>query len=591
MPHPPSTAPTPKGRLKSLGLLMSYVRPYTASMAGVLVALIITSSSVLGIGKGLAYLIDQGFSQNNPALLDKALIVLMAVTLLLAAATYARFFLITYVGERVVADIRSDVYKHVIHMSPSFFETTKTGEILSRLTADTVLLQVVVGSSFSVALRNILLLIGGLGLLIATSVTLTSYVLLIVPAVVIPIVVFGKQVRRYSRASQDKVAELSAFAEQSLSGIKTIQAYVREGLECEQFNTHVHSAYSVAMQRVKRRALLTAMVISMVFGAIGLVLWAGGHEVLSGELSAGALSSFIFYSVVVASAVGALSEVVGDLQRAAGATERLFELLKLEPDVKDPENPLPLPKEITGGVIFDDITFYYPARQDKAALEHFTLSIAPGEHVALVGPSGAGKTTVFQLLLRFYDPRQGRIAIDGVDTSRLPLAKLRSLFGYVPQDPVIFSASAFENIRFGRPEATDEEVLAAAKSAEALEFLEKLPQGLNSFLGEKGVRLSGGQRQRIAIARAILKDPKILLLDEATSALDTGSEKLVQAALSTLMQQRTTLVIAHRLSTVLNADRIVVIEQGRIDAIGTHTALMQQGGLYETLAKMQFEVT
>lgn len=585
--HPAHTPQ--KGQLKSLRFLLSYVRPYRSSLIAVLVALIVTSSTVLGIGKGISYLIDQGFAQNNPALLDKALIILLVITLLLAIATYARFFLITYVGERVVADIRRDVYRHVVHMPPGFFETTKTGEILSRLTADTVLLQMVVGSSLSIALRNTLLLIGGLGLLIATSVKLTGYILLIVPAVVIPIVLFGRRVRRYSRASQDKVAELSGYAEQSLSGIKTIQAYVREEIECTQFNQHVKSAYSVAMKRVRMRALLTAIVICMVFGSIGFVLWMGGHEVLAGELSAGKLSSFIFYSIVVAGAVGALSEVIGDLQRAAGATERLAELLHIEAEIKDPETPLSLPKDVKGRVSFHDITFYYPTRPDKPALERFSLDITPGEHVALVGPSGAGKTTVFQLLLRFYDPQYGQIFVDGVNTRELRLSDLRSVFGYVSQDPVIFSASAFDNIRFGNPQASNEEVIEAAKAAEAFEFIEKLPQGLHTFLGEKGVRLSGGQRQRIAIARAILKNPKILLLDEATSALDTANEKLVQTALSSLMKGRTTLVIAHRLSTVLNADKIIVIDKGKIEASGKHAALMQQGGLYETLAKMQLE--
>ena len=578
-----------KGNLKSLRSLRVYLKPYTLSLLGVGIALIFTSSAVLGIGKGLGYLVDKGFAQHNPDLLDKALLVLLAVTFLLACATYARYYLITYVGERVVADIRRDVYQHVIHLSPTFYETTKTGEILSRITADTALLQMAVGSSLSIALRNFLMLVGGIILLIITSPKLTGYVAFIVPAVIIPIILFGKRVRGFSRATQNKVAELASHAEQSLNGIRTIQAYVQEDWESNRFNNFVASAFTTAMKRVRMRALLTAMVICLVFGAVGLVLWIGGHDVLSGRMQAGQLSSFIFYSIVVAGSVGALSEVAGGLQQAAGATERLFELLYTKPDIHDPENPVSLSGKIEGRIEFNNITFLYPSQKEKTALESFTLQVSPGQHVALVGPSGAGKSTVFQLLLRFYDPQHGNITIDGCPIRQMKLAELRSLFGYVSQDPVIFSADAMENIRYGNPDATDEQVIEAAKAAEAYEFIAKLPQGFQTFLGEKGVRLSGGQRQRIAIARAILKNPKILLLDEATSALDTENEKLVQAALINLMKGRTTLVIAHRLSTVLTADNIVVIDNGMIDAMGTHQELTAQSGLYARLAKLQFD--
>lgn len=578
----------PKGELKNLRSLGQYLRPYTLSLVAVTIALIFTSGAVLGIGKGIGYLVDKGFAQNNPALLDQGLLVLLSITFLLACATYARFYLITYVGERVVADIRRDVYRHVIHLSPGFYETTKTGEILSRLTADTALLQMVVGSSLSIALRNILMLVGGIALLFFTSPKLTGYVAFIVPAVVTPIILFGRQVRRYSKASQDKVAELAAHAEQSLSGIKTIQAYVREPYESDRFDGFVNKAFRMAMQRVRMRALLTALVICLVFGAVGGVLWVGGHDVLAGKMKAGDLSSFIFYSVVVAGAVGALSEVAGSLQRAAGATERLFELLATEPDIKETVTPLPLPATIQGKISFENIVFRYPSQQQKTALHEFSLEVQPGEHVALVGPSGAGKSTVFQLLLRFYDPQEGSITVDGCNIRNLRLADLRSLFGYVSQDPVIFSADAMENIRYGNPDASDNDVIAAAKAAEAFEFIDRLPDGFHTFLGEKGVRLSGGQKQRIAIARAILKNPKILLLDEATSALDTENEILVQAALTHLMKGRTTLVIAHRLSTVLKADKIVVVNNGAIDAIGTHTQLVAEGGLYARLARGQF---
>lgn len=580
-----SASDRPKGELKSLPLLWAYLRPYRIHLFGMFIALIITSSAVLGMGKGMAYLVDEGFAGNNPALLDQALIVLLIVTAVLAVATYARFYLVTYVGERVIADIRRDVYRHIVHLSPSFFESTKTAEILSRLTSDTALLQVVVGSSLSVALRNTLTFIGGLVLLVLTSLKLTTYVAVILPLVLIPIIVFGRKVRRYSRLSQDKVAELASHAEQGIASIRTVQAYHREEWEAVQFSDQVTSAFRTAVSRVKLRALLTAIVILLIFGSIGIVLWIGGHDVLSGHMTAGALSSFIFYSMVVAGAVGSLSEVVGDMQRAAGATERLFELLNVPSDVQ--ERVTQQLEHFETDITFENVAFCYPSRPDRKALDGINLTITKGEQVAIVGPSGAGKTTLFQLLLRFYDPQQGRVMVDGKDIRSLSLVNLRQSFGYVSQDATIFSTSAYENIRYGRPEAAHEEILEAARAAEAFEFIAALPQGFDTYLGEKGVRLSGGQRQRIAIARAILKNPAILLLDEATSALDAANEVAVQQALQRLMQGRTTLVIAHRLSTVIKADRIIVLNHGVIEAIGTHQELLKLPGIYAELANLQ----
>ncbi|MCH7931041.1 MAG: ATP-binding cassette domain-containing protein [Proteobacteria bacterium] len=569
--------------------LLHYLAPYKLAIAGALAALTTAAATVLALGFGLRRLVDEGFRGDDTALLDQALLVMFGVVALMALASYSRFYLVSWLGERVVADIRRAVYDHIMGLSPAFFEITRTGDILSRLTTDTTVLQVVVGGTASMALRNVLLLIGGTVLLAVTSPKLTGLVILIVPVVIVPIVVLGRLVRRLSRATQDRVADVSAHIDESVGAVRTVQAFTHEALERRRFADRVEDAFATAIRRVRVRALLTAIVIVLVFGAVGWVLWEGGHDVISGRISAGELAAFVFYAVVVAGAVGALSEVVGELQRAAGATERLMELLAVKPEITAPANPTALPEPPRGAVVFDDVTFRYPTRPERSALDGFSLRVAPGETVALVGPSGAGKTTVFQLLLRFYDPQSGDITLDGV---RLPEADphaLRARMALVSQDPVVFAADAWDNIRYGRPDATDAQVRAAAEAAAACEFLDAQPQGFATDLGERGVQLSGGQRQRIAIARALLRDAPVLLLDEATSALDAESERAVQAALERLMVGRTTLVIAHRLATVLKADRIAVLDEGRVVAEGTHHQLIAEGGLYARLAELQFD--
>ncbi len=575
--------------LRPLKYLWPYLKPYSGTMLAAGAALVIAAGTLLTLGFGLRKLVDEGFRSDDAALLDQAVLVMLGVVVVLAGASYARFFLVSWLGERVVADIRKAVYSRTLSLSPAFFELAKTGEVLSRLTTDTTVLQVVVGSSASIALRNTLLFFGGLTLLIVTSPKLTGFVLLVVPLVVLPILIFGRRVRRFSRASQDRVADVGAYVEESLGAVRTVQAFTHEAADRAQFGQRVEEAFTTAVERIRARALLTALVLLLVFGAISIILWIGGRDVMAGEISPGELSAFIFYAVIVAGSVGAISEVLGDLQRAAGAAERLIDLLQTEPEITAPEDPLPLP-DGGGSLTFDEISFSYPARPGQSALQAISFSVKPGETVALVGPSGAGKSTVFQLLLRFYDPQAGRLQIEGTDLRRVDPIELRSVLALVPQEPVIFSDDVLENTRYGRPEASDEEVRRALQLAGCADFVDALPQGARTFLGEKGVRLSGGQRQRIAIARALLRDPRVLLLDEATSALDSESERLVQAGLERLMRDRTTLVIAHRLSTVMKADRILVIDQGRIVQSGSHAALMTESkGLYARLAALQFD--
>jgi ATP-binding cassette subfamily B protein len=588
------TASDRKGALAALKGLLPFLRPYRRQFGLAAIALVVAASATLAIPYAFKQMIDLGFGGSaggrNITNVNATFLALFGVAAVLAVATAARFFTVSWLGERVTADIRSAVYRHVVNQSPEFFETTQSGEVLSRLTTDTTLIQSVVGTSISLALRNTLLFAGGLVMLFVTSPKLSSIILGLLVLVVVPIVLYGRRVRKLSRDSQDRIADASAMAGEILNAMPTVQAFTHEKIEANRFGSAVEGAFQTAIRRIRARAFLTLLAIILVFGAIVFVLWLGAHAVLAGSMTGGDLGQFILYASIVAGAIGALSEVMGEAQRAAGATERLLELLSVKSDIQDPAQPRALPPRASGGaaVQLADVTFSYPSRPDTAALMHLSLAIRPGETVAVVGPSGAGKTTLFQLLLRFYDPQSGAIALDGVDIRDLDLHTLRGAIGIVPQDTVIFSADAMENIRYGRADATDAEVIAAARMAAAHEFIERLPQGYKSFLGERGVRLSGGQRQRIAIARALLKNPPLLLLDEATSALDAESERLVQSALEAAMVGRTTLIIAHRLATVQRADRIIVLEDGRIVETGTHASLVALGGVYANLAALQF---
>jgi len=586
-----NTAGRPKGDVKNLKPLMPYLRPYRLHIIAASIALIFTSSSVLGMGKGLQYLVDQGLGKHDTALLNEAFWMLMGVTVLLAVATYTRFYLVSYVGERFVADIRKDVYQHLLTMHISYFEVTSTGELLSRLSTDAQVLQTVIGSSLSVAARNILLFVGGFALLLFTSARLTGYVFLMVPVVIIPIIMIGRRVRHLGREAQKRIAEANAHAEETLNAMRTIQSLALEPYENERYSQRITAAMNASLGRISTRATLTALVIFLVFGAINIVLWIGGQDVLSGSISSGQLSAFVFYSVVVSGAVGAISEVWTDVQAAAGAAERLSELLALKAEIISPQTASEKTITQQASIRFDHVYFNYPMRPEKPAIADFTLDVESGKTVAMVGPSGAGKTTIFQLLLRFYDPKSGAVLLNGVDVRDYALPQLRSLIGIVPQDPVIFSGTARDNIRLGNIHASDDDIIAAARAASALDFLQAMPSGLDTYLGEKGVQLSGGQRQRIAIARAVIRNPKILLLDEATSALDSENEHAIQQALDRLVAGRTTFVIAHRLSTIMKADQIVLLNEGKIEAIGTHSELLGKSALYARLAELQFKTS
>ena len=555
---------------------------------GWLFFLAISSAATLTLPAAARFMIDRGFGQTDPQLLNAGFMGLFVVAMVMAAAGALRYFCITLLGERVAAKLRTRLYAHLLTLDQAFFERTRSGELVSRLAADTELVQTVVGSTLSLSLRSLLMLVGSTVMLIVTSPRLAGLTALVIPAVILPIVVLGRRVEKLSRESQDRIADASAVASESINAIHTVQAYTREPRERERYSNAVWLALKTAGHRIATTAWLTALVILLGFGAITLVLWAGAHAVLAGEMNAGVLAQFVLYAVVAAGSVGGLTEVWGELLRCAGALGRISELLDTRAEIRSPEQPIPLPRPLRGSIRIEQVGFHYPSRPEQAALHDFSLSIEAGETVALVGPSGAGKSTLFQLLQRFHDPQSGRITLDGEDLRSLDLAELRNAFALVPQDPVLFGASAADNIRFGRLDADDGAIEVAARAAEAHEFLRELPQGYDTYLGERGVRLSGGQQQRIAIARALLRDAPVLLLDEATSSLDAQSEHLIQQALTRLIANRTTLVIAHRLSTVQKADRIVVLERGRIVAMGTHEQLLREGGLYAELARLQF---
>ena len=568
--------------------LARFLWPYRWRIALAGAALLVAAGCVLALGRGLQYVIDRGFGSGDPQLLDQALAAMIAVVVLYAGATWVRFYFMMSVGERVVTDLRRAVFDHLLRLEPAFFESARTGELMSRLTNDATLLQQVIGYGLSMFLRNGLMMAGAATMLFITSWKLALLVLVGAPATLLPILLLGRRVRRLSRQSQDRVAEVSAYVDEALHEIRTVQAYAHEDVDRASFARHAEAAYRAGVERISHKAFLIAAVILIAFSAVGIILWVGGHDVMAGRLSTGELAAFVFYAAVVATGAGTVAEVWGELQRAAGASERLVELLDTAPRIVAPPAPLAPPQHARPGIEFDRITFAYPARPEVAALERFTLRIQPGERVALVGPSGAGKSTAFALLLRFYDPQHGAVRIGGVDVRQMDPREARRLVAVVPQEPVIFAASVLENVRYARPQATREAVLAACEKACALEFIERLPQGLDSPLGERGIMLSGGQKQRLSIARALLADRPILLLDEATSSLDAAAERLVQQGLEALEQGRTTLAIAHRLATVQTADRIIVLERGVIVAQGTHTELMAQGGLYASLARLQF---
>ncbi|HAB56011.1 MAG TPA: ABC transporter ATP-binding protein [Cellvibrionales bacterium] len=581
------TAAAPK-KLSSLFHLLSYLKPYKWRWITAMAALLFTASLTLLMGQGVKLLIDSGFGEGSLALLNQAVLVLLALAFLMSLGTFTRFYLVSWLGERVSADIRTAVFNHIVNLHPSYFETNRSGEITSRLTTDTTLLQTIIGSSFSLALRSSLTTVGALIMLFITNAKLMIIVVGCVPLVMLPMLFYGKKVKRLSRASQDSIANVGSYAGEIIQNIKAVQSYTQEQQEKKVFGSHVEEAFGIAKSRVTQRAFLMSAVILMVFSALSVMLWVGGSDVINGSMTAGDLAAFIFYALMVAMGVATVSEVFGDLQRAAGATERLVELLQVKSLIAEPliaADAKSLPAELA----FKQVSFNYPSRPDEPALKSFSLVLPEGQCLALVGPSGAGKSTVFELIQRFYDPQSGLVTLGNKDIRELSPQALRQQLAVVAQQPTLFTTDVASNIRYGRPDATDEEVIEAAKAAYAHEFISQLPNGYNSFLGEQGVRLSGGQKQRIAIARAILKDPRILMLDEATSALDTESEFKVQKALERLMENRTTLIIAHRLSTILHADTIAVLDHGELVAQGAHEHLLKESALYAKLASYQFK--
>jgi len=581
-------------RHRMLTWLWQFVKPYKSRLTIAIIALLFTSGLTLSLGQGIRLMVDEGFSAGSEQGLADALYITLAIIVLTAVGAYFRFYMVSWIGERVVADIRKKLYRHLLGLPPSFFEDNLAGEIQSRVTTDTTLLQTVIGSSFSFALRNSLTFIGGLTLMFISNIKLSLVVVAVVPVIVFPIIYFGRKVKKLSKQSQDEVASVGAWAGESLLNIKVVQAFTREDLVDKQFSKGAEAAFEVALKRIRHRAFLIALVMIMVMGAVMSMLYIGGTDVIKGELSAGDLSAFVFYAIMVAGSLAAVTEVYGEVQRAAGAAERIRELLSTEPDIASPLSSSQHDKraqsnaENSALVKFDNVNFSYPSRPNQLAIKELSLEVKEGQRIALVGPSGAGKSTLFDLLLRFRDPESGQILVAGQDVTQMDLHDLRNMYALVPQQPVLFSANVIDNIRFGKPDATDEEVEAAAKAAYAHEFIEQLPEGYQSFLGEQGVKLSGGQKQRLAIARAILRDPKILLLDEATSALDAQSEHLVQQALDVLMKDRTTFIIAHRLATVAHVDAIAVFDHGQLVDMGTHQSLMASSELYSRLANLQF---
>lgn len=590
LPHPASRRHIINTRhRKALKLVIGFISPYRRAVFGAIVALVLTAGITLGLGQGLRILVDQGLATQSPENLARAIGLFFVLVLGLAVGSFSRFYLVSWIGERVVADIRKQVFNHLIDLHPGFFEKNRALEIQSRFTADTTVLQSVIGSTISIALRNALMLVGGLILLFVTNAKLASVIFLGFPLVIIPILFFGRRVRQLSRLSQDRVADVGSYVGENLAQIKTVQAFNHQPHDRRFFAEVSERAFDIARARIQQRSWLTALAIALVMGAVGVVLWIGGLDVIHGRISPGELAAFVFYSLLVGVAAGALSEVIGELQRAAGSAARLFELLQTPSELtSEPENSVPLPANVSGRIDIQGLTFHYPSRQEVTAIDHLDLNIRAGETLALVGPSGAGKSTLFDLLLRFYEPEAGTITIDGIPAGALTLADLRRCFALVPQDPALFHGSVQDNIRYARPTASLEEVRAAAVIAHADEFIQALPQGYDTPLGDSGLGLSGGQKQRLAIARALLADAPILLLDEATSALDAESEHLIQEAMPALTAERTTLVIAHRLATVRNADRIAVMDQGRLQDIGRHDELIQRNPLYQRLAQLQF---